>query len=68
MDALKNQIKDRLEEYNLKKLDLQVHPFIEAYLNKGWKSIRKQWSKDLNCKITVKGHDCIPVAAVCTVH
>ncbi len=55
LDELKNQIKDRLEEYNLKKLDLHVHPFIEAYLNKGWNSLRKQWSKDLNCKITVKG-------------
>jgi ribonuclease G len=55
LDELKNQIKDRLEEYHLKKLDLHVHPFIEAYLNKGWNSLRKQWSKDLNCKIVVKG-------------
>ncbi len=35
LDELKSQIKDRLEEYKLKKLDLHVHPFIEAYLNKG---------------------------------
>jgi ribonuclease G len=55
LDELKNQIKDRLEEYHLKKLVLHVHPFIEAYLKKGWNSLRKQWSKDLNCKITVKG-------------
>ena len=55
LDELRNQIKDRLEEYKLKKLDLHVHPFVEAYLNKGWNSVRKQWSKDLNCKITVKG-------------
>ncbi|KPL09821.1 MAG: ribonuclease G [Bacteroides sp. SM23_62] len=54
-DELKNKIRDRLEEYKLKKLELHVHPFIEAYLNKGWNSLRKQWSKDLNCKITVKG-------------
>lgn len=55
LDDLKNQIKERLEEYKLTKLELQVHPFIEAYLNKGWNSLRKQWSKDLKCKITVKG-------------
>ena len=55
LDELKNQIKDRLEEYKLKKLDLHVHPFVEAFLNKGWNSLRKQWSKDLNCKINVKG-------------
>ena len=39
----------------LKKLELQVHPFIEAYLNKGLKSPRRQWSKELNCKIQVTG-------------
>jgi ribonuclease G len=55
MDALKNQIRDRIEEFKLSKLELQVHPFIEAYLEKGWKSPRKQWSKELNCKIRVTG-------------
>jgi ribonuclease G len=55
LDELLNQIKDRIEEYKLRKLVLHVHPFIEAYINKGWNSVRKQWSKELNCKITVKG-------------
>ncbi len=55
MDALKNQIRERAEEYKLKKLKLQVHPFIEAYLNKGWNSKCRQWSKDIKCKITVTG-------------
>jgi ribonuclease G len=54
MDALKNQIRERVKEYNLKKLVLQVHPFIEAYLNQGMRSPRKQWSKELNCKIKVR--------------
>ena len=55
LDELKNQIKDRLVEYKLNKLKLQVHPFVEAYLNKGWNSLRKQWSRELNCKIAVEG-------------
>jgi ribonuclease G len=55
LDELKNKIKDHLEEYQLKKIQLQVHPFIEAYLNKGWNSPRKQWSRELNCKISVEG-------------
>jgi ribonuclease G len=55
MEALKNQISDRIREYKLNKLELQVHPFIEAYLERGWKSPRKQWSKELNCRIRVTG-------------
>lgn len=53
MDALKNQIRERIEEYKLSKLELQVHPFIEAYLNRGMKSLRRQWSKEFKCKIRV---------------
>lgn len=53
MDALKNQIRDRVEEYNLKKLELQVHPFIEAYMSQGRKSPRRQWSKEFKCKLKV---------------
>ncbi len=55
MDALKSQIGERVEEYKLKKMELQVHPFIEAYLNKGWKSPRRQWSKEFGCKIKITG-------------
>ncbi len=55
MDALKNQISERIAEFKLNKLEIQVHPFIEAYLEKGWKSPRKIWSKELNCKIKVTG-------------
>ncbi|MFC2113230.1 Rne/Rng family ribonuclease [Bacteroidota bacterium] len=55
MDALKNQIRERIEEYKLKRLVLQVHPFIEAYLIQGWKSPSRLWSKEFKCKIQVKG-------------
>jgi ribonuclease G len=55
MEALKNQIQERVQEYKLKRLVLQVHPFIEAYLNQGMRSLRRQWSKDLKCRIKVEG-------------
>jgi ribonuclease G len=55
LDELKNQIKNLLGEYKLKRIKLHVHPFVEAYLNKGWNSICRKWSRELNCKITVKG-------------
>jgi ribonuclease G len=55
MEALKNQIKERIEQYKLKKLELRVHPFIEAYLDRGRKSPRRQWSKEFGCRIRVTG-------------
>jgi ribonuclease G len=36
-------------------MELQVHPFIEAYLNRGWKSPRRQWSKEFGCRIKITG-------------
>lgn len=54
-DTIKLQLKLILDKYNLKQITLRTHPFIAAYLNKGFFSpIRKSWSKELNCKITVK--------------
>ena len=46
-----------LLEHKLKQLRLQVHPFFAAYLQKGWKSIAKQWKRELGCKIQVEGLD-----------
>lgn len=55
MEALKNQIGERVGEFKLNKLLLQVHPFIEAYLNQGRKSLRRLWSREFGCRIQVKG-------------
>ncbi len=55
MDALKSQIMERIEQYKLKNLELQVHPYIEAYLTKGRKSMCRLWSRELKCKIRVTG-------------
>lgn len=55
MEALKNQMRDRIQEYGLNRLEIQVHPFMEAYLLHGRRSPRKLWSKELKCKIKVTG-------------
>lgn len=41
-----------VKKYNLDYISLVTHPFIEAYIQKGFlKSLRKQWSRELKCKI-----------------
>jgi len=54
-DQLKDKTREVILHYKLKKLVLEVHPFVAAYLNEGYKSLRKEWTRDLKCKIIVKG-------------
>ncbi len=53
-DKIENHLKEILEKHHFKKLTLRVHPFIEAYLNKGFASIRKKWSRKYHCKLNVE--------------
>ncbi len=42
-DELDSKVKYVLKDLNKKKLVLKVHPYIAAYLTKGFKSMRSQW-------------------------
>lgn len=42
-DELDGKVKYALKELNKKKLHLKVHPYVAAFLTKGWKSMRTQW-------------------------
>jgi ribonuclease G len=54
-ETLENRLKESQEKHKFNKITLRVHPYIEAYLNKGLlKSIRREWSKKYNCKLTVQ--------------
>ena len=54
VDELENIIKYVLKnEPGIKYLSLKVHPFVEAYINKGFRSIRRNWKKKFSCKIKV---------------
>lgn len=47
-----DDIQNKIEQSPLKNIILQTHPFIEAYLNKGfWKTIKKDWQKKFDKKI-----------------
>lgn len=53
-DILRTEIEALVEKENLNKLTVQVHPFVAAYLTKGFKSILKQWRKEMKCKISIE--------------
>jgi ribonuclease G len=55
---LTDQIEEKLKsvaERGEKKLTLKVHPFVAAYINKGfWKTLRREWQTKLGIKLAVK--------------
>ena len=53
-EMVKEKIRTAVEEYKLSKLVVHVHPYLEAYLNKGFNSYTKKWSRELKCKTTIK--------------
>ena len=42
-DDIEGKVNYALKELNKKKLNLKVHPYIAAYLTKGWKSPQHKW-------------------------
>jgi ribonuclease G len=51
-DELFNNISYIVEQEKLSSLTVRLHPYVAAYLNKGFLfSIRRKWSKKLNCNI-----------------
>ena len=45
-DELNGKVRYALKELNKKKLHLKVHPYMAAYLTKGWKSPRNLWFRE----------------------
>lgn len=43
IDEIQNNLRYILQQQNQKKVSLVTHPFIEAYLTKGFYSIRRKW-------------------------
>ena len=52
-DELYNILSFVIEQNNLKRISVYVHPYIAAYLMKGLFSLRWKWSKKLHCRIKV---------------
>jgi len=58
-DEIENNIRYISQQLNVKTLRINVHPFVEAFINKGtsfyglFGSLRKEWQKKYDCKIEV---------------
>ena len=54
---VKNELSLLIEEHQLKKLRLDLHPFVAAYLKKGFNSEEKKWRRELGCKLKIQSAD-----------
>jgi len=55
-DDIENKLRGLIKQLNSKSITVNVHPFVEAYINKktGWfASLRKSWEKEFSCAIDV---------------
>jgi len=53
-EMVKNELSVLIQENQLSKVQLMVHPFIAAYLKKGFISEERKWRKELACKINIQ--------------
>ena len=51
---MKNELSALIQECQLKKCILKLHPFIATYLKKGFNSEERKWRKELACKIVIQ--------------
>jgi ribonuclease G len=56
VEQIENTLKYIVKEQNQKDITLQVHPYLEAYITKGffWKSILHRWKKSYSKQLKVK--------------
>jgi ribonuclease G len=54
VDQIENNLRYLIKEQNEKNITLCVHPFIEAYLSRGFFSIRRRWAMKMGGKISLR--------------
>ncbi|MEA3316651.1 MAG: Rne/Rng family ribonuclease [Bacteroidota bacterium] len=54
VDKIETHIKFLTTQLKYKKISLKVHPYVAAYINKGFFSIKKKWRKKYKCKIDLQ--------------
>lgn len=53
IDEIESNLRYLSQTQNIKKLSIVTHPYIEAYITKGFHSIRRGWSKEYGLKIQI---------------
>ena len=56
---VKNELSLLIEEQELKKLRLDLHPFVAAYMKKGFNSEEKKWRRELGVKLKIQAADAL---------
>lgn len=60
IDEIENNVRYLVEQVGQKNITLLVHPFVEAYLKKGIKSIQRSWFVKFKKWISVRGVTSLP--------
>lgn len=60
-ETIENHLRYVIEELKPSKLKLKVHPFVEAFLNKGLISTRRRWSMKYKKSISVQASTELPI-------
>ncbi len=61
-DEIEIRLKQMLEQYKGKPITLMVHPYVEAYLKKGWfNSVYKQWKKKYGKHFKIESRTSYPL-------
>ena len=55
-EAVERQLAYYTKEKNLRSFVLKVSPIFEAYLTKGFNSIRRKWCRKYDCKVKIEGN------------
>lgn len=54
-EKLERELAFYVKEKDVKQFILRVSPIFEAYLTKGWNSIKRKWERKYKCRIKIEG-------------
>lgn len=53
VDDIESNLRYLCSSLNSKSLTINTHPYVQAYLTQGWKSMRKQWQKKYKVRLKI---------------
>ena len=54
VDEIESNLRYLSSSQNVSRLTVETHPYIQAYLTKGFRSIRRQWQKKYKMRLVIK--------------
>ena len=57
VDEIESNLRYLVTTQGIKKLTIVTHPYIWAYLTKGWRSIRRKWARTYKIRLAVKSSE-----------